>query len=199
MDVRQQQFQDMINSSDPTVKYVYFLLAVDGNNSTVKIGSTSKIEDYITGRLKQLQVGNPNRLILIGFLRGRETYYQIKFEEDWIRGEWFNFHNIKDRLLELDLELLDHEIKHYSYQCVKDFARNWKSKYYINDKNTQEKVREVILDLVRTHNINSPGYDKKGFIKYLLDFKMNHYGNSTTKEVMVEEGLYNSPRNRGKK
>ena len=42
MNIRQQQFQDMLNSSDSTVKYVYFLLSVDGDNSTVKIGSTSK-------------------------------------------------------------------------------------------------------------------------------------------------------------
>ena len=185
MNLRQQQFQDMLNTSDPTMGTIYFLLSVDGPNSKVKIGRTGNINEFSQTRLKQLQVGNANKLILIGFLKGRETYYQIKFEEYWIRGEWFDFHRMKDKLFELDLQLPAEEEKHYSHQCVRDFARDWKTKI---GTHPEAEVREVILDLVREHNIRSPYFKRDMFTKYVLDFKMSHYGNATTKDVMNEEG-----------
>ena len=181
MNLRQQQFQDMLNTSDPTMGTIYFLLSVDGPNSKVKIGRTGNINEFSQTRLKQLQVGNANKLILIGFLKGRETYYQIKFEEYWIRGEWFDFHRMKDKLFELDLQLPAEEEKHYSHQCVRDFARDWKTKI---GTHPEAEVREVILDLVREHNIRSPYFNRKMFTKYIVDFKMNHYGNTTTSELM---------------
>ena len=171
----------MLNTSDPSVGTVYFLLSVDGLNSKVKIGRTNDKNEFTKKRQTQLQVGNANKLILIGFLKGRETYYQTKFEEYWIRGEWFDFHKMKDKLFELDLQLPAEEEKHYSAQCVRDFARDWKAL-----AGNHPQGRQVTLDLVREHNIRSPYFNRKMFTKYIVDFKMNHYGNTTTSELMAQ-------------
>ena len=158
MNLRQQQFQDMLNTSDPTMGTIYFLLSVDGPNSKVKIGRTGNINEFSQTRLKQLQVGNANKLILIGFLKGRETYYQIKFEEYWIRGEWFDFHKMKDKLYNLLSDELEYIVKR-----IKKRPQTTRNSYgdYLNQIIELHKItslnHKLIADLLKMAGGSSNG------------------------------------------
>lgn len=75
---------------------VYFIQA--GEKGPVKIGYTGK--DNVGFRLSDLQVGNHEKLRLIGFVYGDrddERRLQRHFRKLHIRGEWFKPHKVLTR------------------------------------------------------------------------------------------------------
>lgn len=92
--------------SDPII---YFIL--DENQSLIKIGKTTI--SNVKSRLSALQTGCPNKLRVIGVIRGstsEESKVHSMFEEFHHRGEWFKMHPdilqfIKDSD---DFDLLEH-------------------------------------------------------------------------------------------
>lgn len=72
------------------LSYVYFIRA--GRMPMVKIGSALEPEK----RLESLQIGNPQKLHLIGYSIGGKPL-ERQWHQDWkhrrIRGEWFSLRN----------------------------------------------------------------------------------------------------------
>jgi hypothetical protein len=76
-------------NDDELPSNIYFIAS--GNNGPVKIGFAVNPDQ----RIKDLQTGNPCKLILIG--RISEVYQPVvierflheRFSKSWIRGEWF--------------------------------------------------------------------------------------------------------------
>jgi len=75
------------------MSYVYFIL--DRISNAVKIGKANSIED----RIGELQVGNPNPLELIHYIKCGTSRHSIllegqlhsKYEKLHLRGEWFRY------------------------------------------------------------------------------------------------------------
>lgn len=75
--------------------YVYFIL--DPINSCVKIGKANDVEL----RIRDLQIGNPNKLKLLATVACPDENCAFKFESKlhakfshlYLRGEWFNYEN----------------------------------------------------------------------------------------------------------
>lgn len=82
-------FQAMWCPTDPT-GHVYFILAP--HSLAVKIGYTA---NGCALRLLQLQIGTPEPLLLLGYMPADERYTEMflhaHFQEQRIRGEWFQF------------------------------------------------------------------------------------------------------------
>lgn len=69
---------------------VYFILDPTTNN--VKIGYTTL--DRMRPRLKELQIGSSSELKLLGTVWGDksvESRLHEKFQDSWVRGEWFKW------------------------------------------------------------------------------------------------------------
>lgn len=69
---------------------VYFILDPTTNN--VKIGYTTL--DRMRPRLKELQIGSSSELKLLGTVWGGksvESRLHEKFQDSWVRGEWFKW------------------------------------------------------------------------------------------------------------
>lgn len=75
--------------SEPPATGVWIYFAQAEGGGPIKIGSAHR--PYL--RLGQLQVGNPNRLRLVGIMRAEDRFaeeaLQCRFEAHRIRGEWF--------------------------------------------------------------------------------------------------------------
>jgi hypothetical protein len=75
------------------MSYVYFIL--DKISNAVKIGKANDVLD----RLSTLQTGNPNKLILLGYIECIsekysfliEKQYHQKFKDLHLNGEWFRY------------------------------------------------------------------------------------------------------------
>jgi len=74
---------------------IYFIQ--EGKTGSIKIGESTKVEN----RLKQLQIGNPNTLYLIGTIKNVplliEKKIQNKFKKYHLRYEWYKS-EIKDEI-----------------------------------------------------------------------------------------------------
>jgi len=76
-----------------TKSYVYFIL--DSVKGAIKIGKANDIDT----RLSDLQVGNPSDLVVLHYIKCRnsdharfmENHYHKTFEKLHIRGEWFTY------------------------------------------------------------------------------------------------------------
>ncbi|WP_297419602.1 GIY-YIG nuclease family protein [Clostridium sp.] len=88
--------------------YVYFILC----ENLVKIGTTKDIDK----RIKQLSTGNGKEMKLIYYVfggKGTEWGMHQRFQNDRVRGEWFNYSDdIKNwiRLDKLTREVMSQEI-----------------------------------------------------------------------------------------
>ena len=75
---------------------VYFIYCSDRNNSPVKIGVTSDIEN----RISALQTGNPYKLFCKAFIPCNnkdqayrlESFFHHQFRKNRMVGEWFRLH-----------------------------------------------------------------------------------------------------------
>ena len=85
---------------------IYFIQ--QGDNGPVKIGYT---EGRVTKRLSMLQVGNPDKLHVLRIIDGTpkdEARVHVRFEDDWINGEWFEFSPALNKFIR---ELKDAKVK----------------------------------------------------------------------------------------
>jgi len=67
---------------------IYFITG-ESEGYPVKIGYTAK---NVHKRLENLQVGNPEKLFVIGTTEGNCVYEGVwhrEFSQDWVFGEWF--------------------------------------------------------------------------------------------------------------
>lgn len=67
------------------MSFIYF---VADEHNRVKIGTSSK-ETGVTNRAYILQVGNADKLSLIGYVTGTEEEFHKRFSLYHVRGEWF--------------------------------------------------------------------------------------------------------------
>jgi hypothetical protein len=68
-------------------RFVYFIQR--GGDGPIKIGTTS---NKLRSRLREVQIGSPDPLYLIGHIRGLEADVHIRFQRYRISGEWFEPH-----------------------------------------------------------------------------------------------------------
>jgi hypothetical protein len=79
-------------------EWCYF---IGGDDGPVKIGKADSVE----GRIKELQIGSPVRLRILGFRDGgryREKAYHLQFRKSRLHGEWFE----RTPALEAEIERL---------------------------------------------------------------------------------------------
>ena len=94
---------------------IYFIQA--GRLGPIKIGHTN---NGVEERLKELQTGSPDKLILIGIIEGdvkKEQELHKRFKNYRVRGEWFN------NSPELDNYILKHIVKYKERHSFKDDIR----------------------------------------------------------------------------
>lgn len=100
--------------------YVYFIQSINGG--PIKIGSAFNVQR----RLKQLQTGNPDMLILLHATTGGkrfEFFLHSKFEKYNKRDEWFY---PEDEILKFISELKNEDEKFGLIHCLKDFVKDKK-------------------------------------------------------------------------
>ena len=89
-----------------SVGFVYFIQ--EEETGRIKIGFSEK---HPEGRLKDFQTGNPNKLILLGYIEGTpqdESNLHQEFSQERIRNEWFKSSpRVKVRIKELLEESLE--------------------------------------------------------------------------------------------
>ena len=153
-------------------EYVYFIKCNPNQHHTnrsyeyVKIGMSNSIKG-IKRRFSTLQVGNPFKLELLGYIEGNENYFHNYFMEYKVSGEWFIYDHIKIKLKEYNLIKLDvggNKIIHYNF-----------GEGYSDDKATLKnellfrKVSRALIHLYGRHNVkiktkrNDPKDDYFGY------------------------------------
>lgn len=117
---------------------VYFIQGVNGG--PIKIGHTDNIEK----RIKQMQTGNPNQLILLHITRGGknlEDQIHEEFKEDHYRGEWFK---PSKRILEFIESTKMRDLLNPKVMSIVEFAIATGEPLTTNSKHTLEHMAQGV-------------------------------------------------------
>lgn len=86
-------------------KHIYFI--ANSSYTHVKIGK-SQTREGCHRRLSDCQVGNPEPLLLLGIVPPMkhlgERYLHQRFQDDYVRGEWFQLSNQIAAYIQLNAE-----------------------------------------------------------------------------------------------
>ena len=138
---------------------IYFIQEEETSN--IKIGYSKNI-DSINRRVHDLQTGNSNCLVLLGYCNGtieNERYLHFAFRESNIRGEWFNIDPI-DIEGYIDNQEVDWDFeKYHSFQTELHKILDWVDEEYEKTykfafmrKLLTSFPKKTILEMVATTN-----------------------------------------------
>lgn len=117
---------------------VYFLLHSESNRkSYVKIGKSDS-ETGVIARLKGCQTGNPIKLILLGYIEGYESEWQSQFHYANVRGEWFDYHQSRHIISQLNLRVPESILKEFKKEKI---AKLNKKIIELRDKMEEDRER----------------------------------------------------------
>lgn len=127
---------------------VYFIYCGEKNNSPVKIGATSDIEN----RVSALQTGNPYQLYCKAFIpcSGKDQAYRLEaffhrqFRKNRMIGEWFRlYHFDMKKLLDRFNGKESHPIKKQGFNIVK---QSNKENRKLEKENNKLKIQIIDLE-----------------------------------------------------
>lgn len=128
---------------------IYFIS--DGNK--IKIGKT--LAPNIYQRITQLQTGNPNRLILLGYIMVTDGYEYLNAVESLLhkrykrfqkKGEWFD---LPDNIFDVDNCLKDFDL------ITTDKFLEYETEFYINGDSTHNEIKYYYEESEEIHIFNN--------------------------------------------
>lgn len=116
--------------------YIYFIHET-GEDAIFKMGKTA---NHPVDRLKQLQTGNPRKLLVYRYIKvddhsSAEDYLHCKYSEFHIHGEWYN---ISRSVVDEECELISSNIAGSSVSGTYE-AVTWEQRNQIKIDNAKKK------------------------------------------------------------
>jgi len=111
---------------------IYFIQV--GHDGPIKIGYV-KNKGAVKQRLSTLQIGNPKKLCLIGYIHGyrkEESHLHSKFKAFNIRGEWFYSNSIINNFIKTETKKHPGTLRQNNEKARGDIFWRRVNKYYKN-------------------------------------------------------------------